>query len=116
MLGPTSCLIKFEFAEKGLYAACVLARETGFARIEVTVCVLVSIDKSSERSTTTPVAIYLVAAREKLTGDADFNIDLVIDVDTSVGWVTFPDTTVIEVPIHASVRPRIYTPVENAIP
>ena len=76
---------------------------------------LVSIDKSSERSTTTPVAIYLEAAREKLTGDADFTIDLVIDVDTAVGWVTFPDTTVIEVPIHASFRARIATAVENVI-
>ena len=116
MLGPTSCLIEFEFAEKGLYAACILARETGVARIEAKFCVLVSIDKSSERTTSTPVVIHLGAAREKFTGDADFTIDLVIDVDTSVGLVTFPDTTAIEAPIHASFRPRIYTPVENAIP
>ena len=53
---------------------------------------------------------------EQLTGDADFNIDLVIDVDTSVGWVTFLDTTVIEVPIHASFRARIVTAVYNVIP
>ena len=46
----------------------------------------------------------------------DFNIDVVIDVDTSVGWIAFPDTTVIEVPIHASFRARIATAVENVIP
>ena len=80
MLSFISGLMEFEFAEKGLYAACVLAREPGFARIEATVCVLVSIDKSSERSSTTPVTIYLEAAGEKLTGDADFTIDIVITI------------------------------------
>ena len=39
---------------------------------------LVSTNKFGERSTTTPVAIHLEAAREKLTGDVDFTIDLVI--------------------------------------
>ena len=116
MLGPTSCLIEFEFAEKGLYAACILARETGVARIEAKFCVLVSIDKSSERTTSTPVVIHLEAAREKFTGDADFTIDLVIDVDTSVGLVTFPDASAIVAPIHASFRPVTYTLVEIATP
>ena len=71
---------------------------------------------TSERTTSTPVVIHLEAAREKFTGHADFTIDLVIDVDTCVGLVTFSDTTAIEAPIHASFRPRIYTLVENAIP
>ena len=77
---------------------------------------LVSIDKSSERTTSTPLVIHLEAAREKFTGHADFTIDLVIDVDTSVGLVTFPDASAIEAPIHASFRPRMYILVENAIP
>ena len=77
---------------------------------------LVSIDKSSKIPTSTPVGIHLEAAREKVTWDADLIIDLVIDVDTFVGLVTFLDTTAIAAPIHASFRPRIYTPVENAIP
>ena len=40
----------------------------------------------------------------------------VINVDTFVGRVTFPNTTVIEVPIHASFLVRIATAVENVIP
>ena len=116
MLGPTPRLIEFEFAEEGIYAACILARETGVAQIKAKFCVLVSTDKSSKRTTSTPVGVHLVAAREKVTWDADLTIDLVIDVDTSVGLVTFPDASVIVAPIHASFRPRMYTLVENAIP
>ena len=39
-----------------------------------------------------------------------------IDVDTSVGLVTFPDASAIVAPIHASFRPVTYTLVEIAIP
>ena len=77
---------------------------------------LVSTDKSSERTTSTPVVIHIEAAREKFTGDADFTIDLVIDVDTSVGLVTFPDASAIVAPIHASFRPVTHTLVEIATP
>ena len=116
MLGSTSRLVEFEFAGEGLYAACILARETSVAQIKAKFCVLVSTDKSSKRTTSTPVGIHLEAAREKFTWDADLTIDLVIDVDTFIGLVTFPDASAIVAPIHASFRPRTYTLVENAIP
>ena len=77
---------------------------------------LVSTDKSSKRTTSTPVGVHLVAAREKVTWDADLTIDLVIDVDTFVGLVTFPDASAIVAPIHASFRPATYTLVEIATP